>query len=148
MDNRILQVWNPIKNVLSGIPNMSLSDGPQGLIIVLKDFQGTEVKVIYDEKSQLDDWVWAYRNTAEIGRTDLAQLVDDAYKKETNLPKKVFVFFKMVNSDYIAWYDSLGSISTRTFPNAEHHLYMHNDGVLEIICDYEPRFIVNKNSLT
>jgi len=88
MDNRILQVWNPIKNVLSGIPNMSLSDGPQGLIIVLKDFQGTEVKVIYDEKSQLDDWVWAYRNTAEIGRTDLAQLVDDAYKKETNLPKK------------------------------------------------------------
>lgn len=29
------------------------------------------------------------------------------------------------------------------FPDVEHHLFMYNDGVFEVISDYEPKFIVH-----
>ncbi|MGE8203976.1 hypothetical protein ACQKP0_05370 [Heyndrickxia sp. NPDC080065] len=38
------------------------------------------------------------------------------------------------------WHDWLDS---NDIPNVEHHLFLYNDGVFEVISDYEPKFIVH-----
>ncbi len=49
----------------------------------------------------------------------------------------------MTNSDFIEWFDQFGWLGSNEIPNVEHHLYIYNDGVFEVISDYEPKFVIN-----
>lgn len=68
--------------------------------------------------------------------------VDKALQREKAINFSAEWFYKMSHSDYIAWFDQLPWIGSKEIPDVEHHIYCFNDGVFDIISDYEPRFVI------
>lgn len=144
-----LQVWQPVTclvkgNIIGATFQYFDTEDQGGLKIVLTDIKGTMVEVIYDKHSPIvGDCVWTFRYANEIARSDLNKFIDRADHSKLTDPA-AHHFYKALQSDYIAWYDQLPWLGSEDAPHVEHHIYMYNDGVFEVISDYEPRFIVKK----
>ncbi|MCJ7842689.1 hypothetical protein MUB24_17645 [Lederbergia sp. NSJ-179] len=143
MDQRKLIAWQPIKHLEKGqITNAHFNFTDHGLYLKLIDIHGNAVDIIYDKMSNMYDFVWSFRYAGEIPRTDLTNLVVEA-EDENYIDPAAACFYKMENSDFVVWFDQLGYMGSDDFPDVEHHLFMYNDGVFEVISDYEPKFIVH-----
>ncbi|GLC89718.1 hypothetical protein [Lysinibacillus piscis] len=147
MDNRRLHVWQPVTCLERGRVFEAKCNYPNsGLCITLIDINGTEVDIIYDKVTQIQDYVWAFRHIGEIPGTYLNEIPDDEMEKESSIVKTAAWFYKMSNSDYIEWFDQLPWLGSKDIPGAEHHIYAYGDGVFEVISDYEPRFVIRTKS--
>lgn len=141
-----LHIWQPVTCLVKGdVVSATLEHGDtidkNGLRLVLTDVEGNVVQVIYDKVSQtMGDYIWTYRYINEIKRSDLNKLIEKADRSNL-IDESAHHFYKVVNSDYIGWYDQLPWLGSQDAPNVEHHIYMYNDGIFEVISDYEPRFI-------
>ncbi|MFJ5766785.1 hypothetical protein ACIP9C_15645 [Lysinibacillus sp. NPDC093210] len=140
---RRLHIWQPVTCLQRAqIVNAHFNYSDLGLCLTLIDINGSEVDIIYDKNSPIQDYVWSFRYTGEIPRSDLVPLVHDAIEQETVIDKSAEWFYKMSTSDYIEWFDQLPWLGSKEIPNVEHHLYCYNDGIFEVISDYEPRFVL------
>ncbi|MEA0563802.1 hypothetical protein [Lysinibacillus irui] len=148
MDLRRLHIWQPITCLeRAQVVNASLNYTDLGLSLTLIDRNNTEVDIIYDKISPIQDYVWSFRYTGEIPRSDLVPLVDEALQQENAINFSAEWFYKMSHSDYIAWFDQLPWIGSKEIPHVEHHIYCFNDGVFDIISDYEPRFVIRNEAI-
>jgi len=120
------------------VVNATLNYTDLGLTLTLIDRNNAEVDIIYDKISPIQDYVWSFRYTGEIPRSDLVPFVDEALQQENAINLSAEWFYKMSHSDYIAWFDQLPWIGSKEIPHVEHHIYCFNDGVFDIISDYEP----------
>jgi len=147
MSIRNLHIWQPVTCLeRAQIVNAKFNYTDLGLCLTLIDRKGTEVDIIYDTMSQIQDYVWSFRYAGEIPRSDLVPLVHDAIEQETAIDKSAEWFYKMSNSDYIEWFDQLPWLGSKEIPNVEHHLYCYNDGIFEVMSDYEPRFVIREKT--
>lgn len=147
MDLRRLHIWQPITCLeRAQVVNATLNYTDLGLSLTLIDRNNTEVDIIYDKISPIQDYVWSFRYTGEIPRSDLVPLVDEALQQENTINLSAEWFYKMNHSDYIAWFDQLPWIGSKEIPHVEHHIYCFNDGVFDIISDYEPRFVIRNEA--
>ncbi|MFK5708061.1 MULTISPECIES: hypothetical protein [Lysinibacillus] len=147
MCSRRLHIWQPITSLVRAqIVNAKFNYTDLGLCLTLIDIKGSEVDIIYDRMSQIQDYVWSFRYAGEIPRSDLVPLVDDAIERESSFDESAEWFYKMSNSDYIEWFDQLPWLGSKEIPNVEHHIYCYNDGIFEVISDYEPRFVIRTKS--
>ncbi|CEG26234.1 hypothetical protein [Bacillus sp. B-jedd] len=149
MDKRILHVWQPVTclekaNVIFAKLTYGNSNETNGLRLELTDGAGNAVEIVYDQWSvTMVDYIWTFRHVNEIKRCDLNRLIDRADFSVLN-DSTAQHFYKMENSDFLEWYDQLPWLGSGDVPHVEHHIYMYNDGVFEVIADYEPKFIVKK----
>jgi hypothetical protein len=138
MDKRELQIWQPVTclvkgNVVTAKLEHSVIGDTHGLRLELTDIDGNVVQIVYDKISPtMRDYIWTYRYVNEIKRCDLNKLIDKADHTKLVDPS-AHHFYKMVNSDLIEWYDQLPWLGSEEEPNVEHHIYMYNDGVFEIV---------------
>lgn len=88
-----------------------------------------------NKMSPIQNYVCSFRYTGEIPRSDLVDMVTKAMTKN-NLKK---------NSS-AEWFDQLPWIGSKEIPTVEHHIYCYNDGVFDIISDYEPRFVIRNSA--
>ncbi|MFJ7666419.1 hypothetical protein ACIQXI_04885 [Lysinibacillus sp. NPDC097195] len=140
---RRLIIWQPVTCLQRAqIVNASFHYSDLGLCLTLIDSNGSEVDIIYDKISPIQDYVWSFRYTGEIPRSDLVPLVQEAIAQESKIDKTAEWFYKMTDSDYIEWFDRLPWLGSKEMPNVEHHIYCYNDGIFEVISDYEPRFVL------
>ncbi|QSB11992.1 hypothetical protein MHB40_01515 [Lysinibacillus sp. FSL K6-0057] len=147
MDSRRLHIWQPVTCLeRAQIVNATLNYTDLGLCLTLIDRNNTEVDIIYDKMSPIQDYVWSFRYTGEIPRSDLVDKVNEALTQEQPINSSAEWFYKMSNSDYIDWFDQLPWIGSKEIPTVEHHIYCYNDGVFDIISDYEPRFVIRNNA--
>lgn len=147
MDLRRLHIWQPITCLeRAQVVNATLNYTDLGLSLTLKDRNNTEVDIIYDKISPIQDYVWSFRYTGEIPRSDLVPFVDKALQREKAINFSAEWFYKMSHSDYIAWFDQLPWIGSKEIPDVEHPIYCFNDGVFDIISDYEPRFVIRNEA--
>jgi len=147
MSIRSLHIWQPVTCLeRAQIVNAKINYTDLGLCLTLIDRKGTEVDIIYDTMSQIQDYVWSFRYAGEIPRSDLVPLVQEAIEQETAIDKSAEWFYKMSNSDYIEWFDQLPWLGSKEIPNVEHHLYCYNDGIFEVMSDYEPRFVIREKT--
>ncbi|WP_213423878.1 hypothetical protein [Bhargavaea massiliensis] len=139
----ILQAWQPV-TYLKG-----RSRGDLGFFEILthfdylklsfSDLADTKVEVIYDQLvSPVEYYVWSYRFSTEYGRFDLLSKDEDL---STVKDKSSLYFYKVLNSEYLKWFDHNPLINRKTHPKLEHHLYMNGDQVFEVLSEYEPKFI-------
>lgn len=143
MCTRKLHIWQPVTCLVRAqIVNAKFNYTDLGLCLTLIDIKGSEVDIIYDKMSQIQDYVWSFRYAGEIPRSDLVPLVDEAIERESSINESAEWFYKMSNSDYIKWFDQLPWLGSKEIPNVEHHIYCYNDGIFEVISDYEPRFVI------
>lgn len=111
------------------------------LKIILRDSQDNLLEVIYDDPHNITPFeyvVWSFKHTTEMvmvfGPHDLMDI-------KRNIANENYNFFKVIHSDYIAKFDN-NHLGNRTlYPNVEHHVYITGDEVLEVISNYEPKFI-------
>ncbi|MET3699388.1 hypothetical protein SAMN05877753_11129 [Bacillus oleivorans] len=148
MNEPKLHVWQPITELTNDIMHADLSFSDKGLYLKLIDIKGNEVSIIYDQISVTQDYVWTFRYTGEVVRSDLGKLAIDAVNKSESIDEKSLCFYKMSNSDLIKWFDGLPWMGSEEYPAVEHHIYCSNDGIFEVISEYEPKFIVKKKSET
>lgn len=147
MDSRRMHIWQPVTCLeRAQIVNATLNYTDRGLCLTLIDRNNTEVDIIYDKMSPIHDYVWSFRYTGEIPRSDLVDMVTEAMTQEQSKNSSAEWFYKMSNSDYIEWFDQLPWIGSKEIPTVEHHIYCYNDGVFDIISDYEPRFVIRNNA--
>lgn len=143
MEKRKLQAWQPVDNLnLGEVYCSSLHYNNDGLEIIFKDNDNSQVRVIYNKISSAQDYVWTFRFSGEIQRSDISGLAVSARKRASNLNNTAHCFYKMHDSDYIEWFDSLPWLGSSDFPNVEHHVFPTINETIEVICDYEPIFIV------
>ncbi|WP_100010377.1 hypothetical protein [Lentibacillus sediminis] len=112
------------------------------LKITLEDQNENEIEIVYDDPNQvcpLEYVVWAFRYGTEMGyslsgsgsKHDLSLLEDET----------AFRFYKVRNSQYIKEFDQNHLANRHIYPNVEHHVYATGDEILEVIANYEPRFV-------
>lgn len=82
MDSRRLHIWQPVTCLeRAQIINATLNYTDRGLCLTLIDRNNTEVDIIYDKMSPIQDYVWSFRYTGEIPRSDLVDMVTEAMTK-------------------------------------------------------------------
>lgn len=145
MDGQKFHVWQPTANILKGdrIYHFEMST-ENGIIISLTDQYGTTVDVVYDQASQeIGDYVWLLRYSNKTSLSDsLVQLLEEAEKNGPIPDPNGPCFFKITNSHLIEWFYQAGHI----IPSMEHHVFPVSNGVIDIVSDYEPKFIVKKRT--
>jgi len=142
LDTPVLEAWQPVTNLeRNDVCQTRIEINGKGLTIYLEDLKGNKVRVIYDQMSQIHDVVWTFRYTAEGPRNDLVKPMQEADARAIGLNKEKECFYKVLNSDLIRWFDQLPWMSSKDFPDVEHHLYFTMNEVYEVVADYEPRFV-------
>ncbi len=139
----VLQAWQPVTYLkgrsLADLGFFEVLAHFDYLKLSVSDLAETKVDVIYDQfVSPVEYYVWSYRFSTEYGRFDLLSKEEDlsTVKDENSL-----YFYKVLNSEYLKWFDHNPLINRKTHPKLEHHLYMNGDQVFEVLSEYEPRFI-------
>ena len=85
--------------------------------------------------------VLTFRFTDEMARSDIESLIGQLAKENFHKNIKLhneLTFFKIENSSYLAWYDSVFSARPILHPNAEHHLYITSNFFIDVLSEYEP----------
>ncbi|WP_422122405.1 hypothetical protein DHX103_11400 [Planococcus sp. X10-3] len=146
MDVGTVHAWQPVTNLDSTrVQLIEFIKGQDNLSIHLADLSGNHVKIIYDRNVvNLGDWVWAARHTPEAPSSHLSAPCMESIKQNPNLDRNAYCFYKLTDSEFMSWFDQLSFFELKDFPEVEHHLYYLMDDVVEILSDYEPKFITWK----
>ncbi|WP_040227842.1 hypothetical protein [Bhargavaea cecembensis] len=139
----ILRAWQPITSMkgrsLGDLGFFEVITHFDYLKLKFNDIEGNKFEVIYDQPiSPVEYYVWSYRFSTEYGRFDLNSLQDDL---SGVIDENSLYFYKVVNSEYIKWFDRNPLINSKTHPKLEHHLYLNGSQVFEVLSEYEPRFL-------
>ncbi|MDN4607046.1 hypothetical protein [Sporosarcina highlanderae] len=138
-----MTIWKPTKDFaeeMGKAVKYNLRVEPKkGLVITLCDIRKMEVDFVYDSGVEfMGDRVVSFRYTSEIPMSYLD------YPKENVRNQFGLILFKALDSDYIDRFKPF-------FPDdlahrLEHHIYPVDTGIIEVICDYEPRVVLNKDT--
>ena len=144
MQNLILHAWQPITNLKKHyVSDARVELNDEGLFIHLRDIDGNKVLIVYDRNlSYMENYVWAFRHTGDGPRNNLRIPIKKALERATDLNIQAETFYKVENSDFIEGFDQLAWAGTSEFPDVEHPLYGTMNDVIEVIADYEPKFII------
>lgn len=139
----ILCAWQPITSIkgrnLGDLGFFEIITHFDYLKIKFDDVEGNKFEVIYDQAvSPVEYYVWSYRFSTEYGRFDLISLQKDLSEV---IDENSLYFYKVLNSEYIKWFDRNPLINSKTNPKLEHHLYMNGNQVFEVLSEYEPEFL-------
>lgn len=141
-----LQSWQPIKDV-GEVFQSSISYQPKkGLHLKIEDTSGYHIDVMYDRISAIQDYIWTYRFTKTCDRKDILDLADVAEQSKQTSDQANHIFYKMHQSNFLAWYDSLPWLGSKDIPGVEHHLYICGEYIYEVISDYEPLFHASRTN--
>lgn len=139
MDKRKLIVWEIIRDIEGELHYKELKLS-KGLSIVFEDDGGNEYSIVYDKLIN-GMYVWSCRFTGEHARDDLISLERQARKDYFRTENQSYFTYKMVNSDYLEWYDSLPTDGSDLHPYVEHHVYITSEQIFEVLCEYEPKLV-------
>ena len=138
-----LHAWQPV-TFIKGRNNgdlgfMNVSGQIDHFKISFTDQTKSIIDVIYDQTDgPIGYSVWSYRYSTEYGRFDL--LSKEMDRSGIQDPHALY-FYKVTNSDYIKWFDMNPLINGQTNPKLEHHLYLNGNDIIEVLSEYEPRFV-------
>lgn len=134
-------IWEPIK---SYTPELHLEKVllEEGLKITFKD---EDDKIITFHYNRYDNYAYilSYRVIDEfIGSLEYSAKLENIRK---NNPDIKWSFFKVKDSSYINWYDSLmPGIVANSYPNIEHHVYFDSQYIIEVLSTYEPHVTITE----
>lgn len=145
MGNEKLIVWEPLKpNKFDRFTNemdffkMSYEED---FILIFQNYKTNEEFTFTYKSPSFGHPVLTFRFTDEMARSDIESLIGQLAKenfhkniKSVNEP----TFYKIENSSYLAWYDSVFSSRPILHPNAEHHLYITSNFFIDVLSEYEP----------
>lgn len=135
-----LILWKPIRRYSRELHLKELLL-EKGLKITFEDDDGKVIIFHYDRYHN-ETYILSYRVTEEYIRSaDLHQKLTNA-KEELDKPNGNWALFKVKNSNYVSWYDSLPGPGTDLNPQIEHHVYICSDYVIDVISTYEPSVTV------
>src|SRR5690625_3758811 len=100
-----LIIWERIKSYSNELHLVNILH-ENGLKIILEDEGGKTVTFHYDRYHN-EPYILSYRVTDEFKRGDLYQKITNAINESHYLNKKSWTLFKVINSNYVRWYDSL-----------------------------------------
>ena len=135
-----MTIWKPTEELAEELGRANTFklkvDPKKGLVITLIDKRKMEVDFIYDRGvAVMGDRVVSFRYTTEIPMSCLD------YPKENVGDQFGLLLFKAVDSDYI---DRFKPFFPDNLANRlEHHIYPVDSGIIEVICDYEPKVVLN-----
>lgn len=102
-----------------------------------------QLKLVYEHFGSIPPGrVCHLRSSAKTARHDLIKME----KETTQIQKRdAYFFYKVHNSEFINWYDSLSPLKyIADLENLEHHLFMTNDKVLEVLTFDDPKIIIDE----
>ncbi|MTD31370.1 hypothetical protein [Planomicrobium sp. YIM 101495] len=138
-----LHAWQPVTFIKgrnhASLGFLQVTAYMDHLKISFTDETGALIEVIYDQPiSPVEYYVWSYRFSTEYGRFDLLS----REREYSGLKDKdALHFYKVSNSEYIEWFDRNPLVNSKTHPALEHHLYLSGNEIVEVLSEYEPRFI-------
>ena len=124
-----LIIWEPIKSYSNELHLVNILH-ENGLKIILEDEGGQTVTFHYDR----------YHNEPYI----LSQKLTRSRNESHNPNRKWWTLFKVTNSNYVRWYDSLPGPGTDLDPHIEHHIYICSEYTIDVMSTYEPKVTVIK----
>ncbi|WP_047980694.1 hypothetical protein [Ornithinibacillus contaminans] len=145
-ENEIVEIWQPVTSLkgkhLDSLHFVEVMRHNDFFQITLQDLEGNLVDIIYDDPQKvcsLEYVVWSFRYGTELGALGKhnRKMINTNNRKDEN----AIYFAKVLNSNYIKAFDNNPIANQTLFPNVEHHLYATGDEILEVITNYEPRFI-------
>ncbi|WP_205439704.1 hypothetical protein, partial [Peribacillus alkalitolerans] len=143
MTTRKLVVWRP-KDGLEGPLHYVEVKFADGLQLVFEDESNTEIKIIYNQNIN-SKFVLAFRFTDDLKRGDLSKIAREARIEYFNtINAKPWYFYKMINSDFIHWFDQLPGPGSNEISNIQHFIFMCSEETFEVISEYEPIVQINK----
>ena len=87
----------------------------------------------------------SFRFFDELTRPDIDSILENVWKDHEGTLTYKPTFYKVENSSFLSWYASIYPARATLYPNAEHHLYVTSDFMLEVISEYEPTITVENN---
>ncbi|WLD92710.1 hypothetical protein [Alkalihalobacillus sp. AL-G] len=134
MIKRKLQVWEPIKDM----GDMELVNfNVVGKVNITLEDKHREYSFLYDKRIN-GNFVLACRFTHEMKKGDLVPLVVQAQQEYFVSATRPWSTYKMTNSDFIQWYDSLPGPGSNDI-HIEHHIFATSDYTIEVLSEYEPK---------
>lgn len=111
-------------------------------ILVFKEVESSKLYVFIYENLGKDTAVISFHFSPLLSRSDFDQLVREFWKREeeagTNSLSYEPTFFKICNSGWISWYDSVFPARVQLNPEVEHHAYVTSDFYIEVMSEQEP----------
>lgn len=147
MVNEELIVWNPLKqNPFSRFDNelhFVEMHYQKDFVLVFEDIKfSKKYKFTYKQDEHVNYPIITFRFFDEMTRPDIEELISKVEKKrdEEGLSKLTYepTFYKVRNSRFLSWYDSIYPARVGIQPNAEHHIYISSEYILEVLSEQEP----------
>lgn len=144
-----LTIWQPVTNLratsLDVVQFVEVCRHNDYFKITMQDGEGNILDIIYDDPQHvcpLEYVVWDFRYQTELGLIGRStfELEDASVRPD----KHAAYFGKVSNSAYIKEFDSNPLANKELFPNVEHHVYLTGNEIVEVIANYEPRFVVRR----
>ncbi|PKR84621.1 hypothetical protein [Heyndrickxia camelliae] len=114
-------------------------------VLIFEDIKNfKEYRFTYKQDKAQTYAIISFRIFDELGRPDIDDLIGNAWRENEGTLTYKPTFYKVENSSWISWYDSIYPARVGLYPNAEHHLYVTSDFMLEVISENEPVITVEK----
>lgn len=150
LGNEKLIVWEPLKpstfdRFMNEMDFVKMSY-EEDFILIFQNYKTNEQFTFTYKLPHSGHPVLTFRFTDEMARSDIESLIGQLAKENFNRNIKLHyepTFYKVENSSYLAWYDSVFSARPILHPNAEHHLYITSNFFIDVLSEYEPIISVN-----
>lgn len=111
--------------------------------ITMKDLHGNALDILYDDPDHvcpLEYFVWGFKYHTELGS------LSRGFEQDENqtINKDTICLYKVEHSDFIKEFDHNPVANKELYPSLEHHLFMTGDEMVEVLSNYEPRFVERK----
>lgn len=104
-------------------------------ILVFKDYETSfEYTFTYKKPEERPYPILTFRSCEEMARPDIESLIGLLENPPTYNP----TFYKVENSDFLAWYDNNFSARATLQPNVEHHLFITSDFFIDVLSEIQP----------
>jgi len=148
---QILHAWQPTE-----LKKFKMEDGyfyKIGLVDIKFD---DDVRITLENKDQILEIIYGKVNISHpligkvwnfcYGKADAFRfgLTDDKSKTvfPASLNKEFYYMYKVENSEFIKWQDSVSPFTSKDYPELEHHLFITDNDIIETLSVFEPRFII------
>ncbi|MED3552720.1 hypothetical protein [Cytobacillus praedii] len=153
MQSEKLIVWEPIddkENQFSRLYNdlhFVKMHYQKDFVLVFEAAKCTK-KYVFTYKQEKSNCyaIISFRFFDEMTRPDVESLISKVGKEreKEGLSKLTYepTFYKVENSSFLSWYDNIYPARVGMHPNAEHHLYITSDYIIDILSEHEPTVTV------
>lgn len=149
MQSEKLVVWEPIEdkvNQFSRFYNELLFHEmlyQKDFVLVFEDVNHRKkYSFTYKQDKTTTYAIISFRLFDEMTRPDVENLISKVgeQREEDGLSKLTYepTFYKVENSSFLSWYDNIHPARVGLHPNAEHHLYITSDYMIDVLSEHEP----------